>query len=111
METKTINGLTTYTGVSGSTFLQGEPVEFYNVTEWDNLTNLRDGMFNNLKSSILAEYENYLSGDLLAKTSAETYSVFNAVWDIIQYREDYLKRRICALEQALNLSHNGDIDD
>ena len=110
METQTINGLTTYTTVNGQ-MLKGEPVDYYAVNEWSSLTNLRDGMFNNLKSSIIAEYDTYLSGELLSKTSAETYTVFDAVLQINQYREDYLKRRISSLEKALNLSHNGDIDD
>ena len=87
--------------------LRPEPIMCHGSNDWDNLTLLRDGMFNNLTRSIFAEMEQTST----EQEQAETMAVFNAVSDITKYRERYLIRRINKLEQALGLSDRDFGDD
>ena len=108
MEQKQKNGLNTYTTVGSREYVTPEPVNYNGASDWFSLSDLRDGMFNNLKLSVLNEYGN---ADVPDTQQNEFTAILNAVKDLTLYRENYLKRRIAQLEQALNLTHNADIDD
>lgn len=108
MEQKQKNGLNTYTTTGNREFVTAEPINYNGASDWWGLSDLRDGMFNNLKLSVLNEYNN---ADVPEPQQNEFTAILNAVKELTLYRENYLKRRIAQLEQALNLTHNADIDD
>lgn len=108
METHNRNGLNTYTTVGNREYVESEQINFNGASDWWGLSDLRDGMFNNLKLSVLNEYDN---ADVPEPQQNEFTAILNAVKELTLYRENYLKRRIAQLEQALNLTHNADIDD
>lgn len=87
--------------------LRPEPIMCHGSNDWDNLTLLRDGMFNNLTRSIVEGMEQAFT----QREQSETMAVFNAISEITQYRERYLIRRINKLEQALGLSDRDFGDD
>lgn len=91
--------------------LKPEVIDCHGVNEWEVLTALRDGMYNNLSQSIIADMEGYLSGELLTSEQMEKTAVFNAIQEMTNYRERYLIRRIHQLEKALGLDSNGDLPD
>lgn len=81
--------------------LNPEPILCNGVNDWDTLTALRDGMFNNLSQTVTAELEQN-GGTITDKM--EKWAVFDAIKGITQYRERYLIRRINQLERSLGLA-------
>lgn len=107
METHNKNGLNTYTTVGNREYVESEPINFNGASDWWGLSDLRDAMFNNLNLSVLNEYD---KADVPENRHNEFTASLNAIKSLTAYREDYLRRRIRQLEQALNLTHNEDID-
>lgn len=83
--------------------LHTEPIDCHGMNDWYCLTALRDGMYNNISQSIIADMDNYLSGNELERERMEKITVFNTIKEITQYRERYLIRRINQLEKALGI--------
>ena len=81
--------------------LKWEPMECHGLHDWDELTALRNGMYNNLENSIMWE----TGGN--DNEAMEKVMVFNMVREITQYREGYMMRRIEQLEKALGIEPIG----
>ncbi len=108
METNTKNGLKTYVTTGQREYLLGEQIKYCGASDWWELSDLRDGMFENLQTSVLNQYG---CCDVPESTQNEFTAVVKAIKDVTLFREEYLRNRIRQLEQALNLKHNQDIDD
>jgi len=81
--------------------LHTEPIDCHGLHDWDELTALRNGMYNNLENSIMWE----TGGN--DNEAMEKVMVFNMVREITQYREGYMMRRIEQLEKALGIEPIG----
>ena len=84
-----------------------EPINCCGMTDWTDLTYLRAGIFENLQAATMANCEELaVSSKEIDQERYKLLAVFNSIKQITHYREQYLIRRIYALEKALGISNH-----
>ena len=89
-----------------------EPINCCGMTDWTDLTYLRAGMLENLQAATMANCEELAaSSKEIDQERYKLLAVFNSIKQITHYREQYLIRRIYALEKALGISNHSDTEE
>lgn len=99
--------LKTVTVKGGQQVLDPVPIDYCGMWEFSQVDNYHNALSDMLQCKVGFICENYYT-----EPSAidGINNAFLALSDVSRFKEDYLKRRIEQLEEALGLLHNRDID-
>lgn len=99
--------LKTITVKGGQQVLDPAPIDYCGMWEFSQVDNYHNALTDMLQYKVCFICENYYTGQ---SSIDGINNAFLALSDVSRFKEDYLKRRIEQLEEALGLSHNRDID-
>lgn len=101
------NKLETVATATGK-MVKGEEVNYYGLTDYCMVDYFHAGLSHILKHFVSETMRDGIEWSEQIQTGV--YTCFDVLDDVLKFKEDYLKRRIATLENALSLCHNGDID-
>lgn len=99
--------LKTVTVKGGRQMLDPAPIDYCGMWEFLQVDDYHNALLDMLQVKVGIICENYYTEQ---SAIDGVNNVFLALSDVSRFKEDYLKRRIEQLEEALGLSHNRDID-
>ena len=99
--------LKTVTVKGGRQVLDPAPIDYCGMWEFSQVDNYHNALAYMLQCNVGIICENYYTD---SSAIDGIINAFLALSDVSRFKEDYLKRRIEQLEEALGLSHNRDID-
>lgn len=101
------NKLETVATATGK-MVKGEDVDFCGLNDYCMVDDFHAGLSHILKHFVSETMRDGIEWS--EKIQSGVYTCFEVLDEVSKYKEDYLKRRIATLENALSLRHNGDID-
>lgn len=99
--------LKTVTVIGGQKMLDPAPIDYCGMWEFSQVDNYHNALSDMLQCKVCFICENYYTDP---SAIDGIFNAFLALSDVSRFKEDYLKRRIEQLEEALGLSHSGDVD-